>query len=115
MPARYPIQKILAHCRQILAMWAQKEDMTLPGLDRDRLKGMSEELQSRITALVQLEQKVITERHELNDLANRIATECARVRQYARGNYGPDSIEVKLVGLTRRSERKPRRRRQPKP
>lgn len=91
-------------------MWVQKEGMTLPGLDRDRLKGMSEELQARIAALAQLESRIIAERHELNCLANEIATECARVRQYARGNYGPDSIEVKLVGLTRRSERKPRRR-----
>jgi len=91
-------------------MWAQKEDMVLPGLDRDRLQGMSEELQSRIASLAELECRILAERHKLNTLANEIATECGRVRQYARGNYGPDSIEVKLVGLTRRSERKPRRR-----
>lgn len=110
MPARYPIQKILAHCRQILTMWTRKEDISIPGLDRDRLKGMAEDLESRVAALALLECRILAERHELNSLANEIATECARARQYTRGYYGPDSTEVKLVGLTRRSERKSRRR-----
>lgn len=66
---------------------------------------MSDELQDRMSSLAQLE-----ERMAVNDLANEIAAECARVRQYARGHYGPDSVEPKLVGMTRRSERKPRRR-----
>lgn len=110
MPARYPIQKVLAHCRQILSLWALKQDMSMPGLDSERLREMSEELESRIAALAALESKVIAERHEVNLLADRIADECARVRHYARGFYGPDSAEVKMAGLTRRSERKPRRR-----
>lgn len=110
MPARYPIRKILAHCRQILSMWALKEEMVLPNLSRQRLQDMSDELDRRISGLAQLEARVIAERLAMNSLANEIADQCARVRQYTRGNYGPDSVEVKLVGLTRTSERKVRRR-----
>ncbi len=110
MPARYPLHRILAHCRQILSMWALREDMTLPDLNRDRLKDMSDELHDKMASLAQLEARVIAERMEVNSLANEIADQCARIRQYARGNYGPDSVEVKLVGLTRSSERKARRR-----
>ena len=84
--------------------------MELPDLTQESLKGKTEDLKKRVKTLARLEMRVIEERHAMNTLANVISEECGRVRQHARGYYGPDSIEVKLVGLTRRSERKPRRR-----
>jgi len=110
MPARYPIQKILSKSQRIQAMWALTPALDMPGHTLEEFKALTETLQRLIEEIAQLECHLIAKRHELNCLANEISEQCMRLRSRTRAYFGPDSIEVKMVGLTRRSDRKPRRR-----
>ncbi len=103
------------HAAKNLAVTLAALDAPLPaGLDAETLREASAEAEAAIreaaVAKVAAAHAVARQRAavtRLNELA-------VRIRAVVRGTFGSDSLEYQQVGGTRRSERKPRRRK-PRP
>ena len=86
------------------------EKLTVGGMSLANLATNIDDLRQVESTLVSLEQQVTELRIERDELQRATWDKIKRMRSRIRSDYGDDSPQYKLVGGTRLSERKPRRR-----
>jgi len=106
MPAKYPIDRVLASANKILNTWSNHPEFMLGDITQESF------LQTR-TKLEELTASVDSVRTELTGLLNErddqvlaLQELITRARSGFRAIFGPDSKQYEQVGGTRSSERK---------
>jgi hypothetical protein len=110
MPSNNTISSVIAEGAKIVDVWTANPTFTLGQVTLDVFKAQMAELQAAAAT-------VESKRTELTGLMNardaksgNISELVSRARSGIRAAFGPDSTEYEQAGGTRRSERKPAKR-----
>ena len=100
---------VQADGENLVRVWDANPDLSLGDVTRAQFKTMmtsftaaratSDDLRTQLTAAI----------NAVNDQSRTINDICVRARSGARAQFGPDSTQYDQLGGTRKSERKPRK------
>lgn len=93
-------------CNQVLAMWKDYGHLNLPDITREQFETLFKEHEAQLADIALTRSRLIRERKERQQRANRLNDVCSRMRNLVRALYGNDAIELKQAGAVIRSERK---------
>lgn len=108
MSIKHAPHKVIRQGQTSLQAWKQIDpSLNFLNLSVDSLQADLDEADQLWTELLALKAQVIDVRNRFKAVSLRIWEKLKRLRAGIRGRYGDDSIQYKLIGGTRKSERKP--------
>ena len=110
---RYPTD-VLSQALAVLDAWKNIDpELKIGELAQENLDANLTKAQSIQSQLNELEARFTDLRNQRDELYTGIWDQVKRVRNGIKGVYGDDSSQYEMIGGTRRSERKPPKRKKP--
>ncbi len=112
--AKISVERVVSDAERAVNAWKANPDFALAGVTLAGLEAMLRGVQVAINAAEAKRVELTGLMNARDDKVAAIGDVVTRIRSGFRATYGPDSSQYEQVGGTRRSERKPPKRK-PKP